>query len=140
MIILFSLNAYCSDSKFVWNFTDIGLLFSIYKIKSSKLTRYKKLLCLNSLSVKRICICMCDVSVCRPFICIWYVNCFIVYDFDEVCQFAETISKFGSGMFLLVQVMLLLDFVHGWNDKWVGYDEQFWLVLGFAFLFLFFLL
>ena len=62
----------------------------------------------------------------------------IVYDFDEVCQFAETISKFGSGMFLLVQVMLLLDFVHGWNDKWVGYDEQFWLVLGFAFLFLFF--
>ena len=47
---------------------------------------------------------------------------------------AETISKFGSGMFLLVQVVLLLDFVHGWNDKWVGYDEQFWLVLGFAIL------
>jgi len=36
-------------------------------------------------------------------------------------------------MFLLVQVMLLLDFVHGWNDKWVGFDEQFWLVLGFDF-------
>lgn len=41
---------------------------------------------------------------------------------------SETISKFGSGLFLLVQVVLLLDFVHGWNDKWVGYDEQFWLV------------
>lgn len=49
--------------------------------------------------------------------------------------FAETISKFGSGMFLLVQVVLLLDFVHGWNDKWVGYDEQFWLDFGFAVLF-----
>ncbi|KAH0851058.1 hypothetical protein HID58_095015 [Brassica napus] len=23
-------------------------------------------------------------------------------------------------------VVLLLDFVHGWNDTWVGYDEQFW--------------
>lgn len=39
---------------------------------------------------------------------------------------AEATSKFGSGLFLLVQVVLLLDFVHGWNDKWVGYDEQFW--------------
>ncbi|KAE9467666.1 hypothetical protein C3L33_00425, partial [Rhododendron williamsianum] len=38
----------------------------------------------------------------------------------------ETISKFGAGFFLLVQVVLLLDFVHGWNDKWVRYDEQFW--------------
>lgn len=46
-------------------------------------------------------------------------------------MFAETISKFGSGFFLLVQVVLLLDFVHGWNDKWVGYDEQFWLVYYF---------
>lgn len=27
-----------------------------------------------------------------------------------------------------MQVVLLLDFVHGWNDKWVAYDEQFWCV------------
>ncbi|KAF4388895.1 hypothetical protein G4B88_029205 [Cannabis sativa] len=39
---------------------------------------------------------------------------------------SETISKFGSGLFLLVQVVLLLDFVHRWNDTWVGYDERFW--------------
>lgn len=65
------------------------------------------------------------------FTCTWYVNYFIVYGNDEVLQYAETISKFGSGMFLLVQVMLLLDFVHGWNDKWVGFDEQFWLVFLF---------
>ncbi|KAG6415722.1 hypothetical protein SASPL_123137 [Salvia splendens] len=38
----------------------------------------------------------------------------------------ESASKFGSGLFLLVQVVLLLDFVHGWNEKWVGYDEKFW--------------
>ncbi|CAH2037397.1 unnamed protein product [Thlaspi arvense] len=38
----------------------------------------------------------------------------------------ESMSKFGAGFFLLVQVVLLLDFVHGWNDTWVGYDEQFW--------------
>ncbi|KAF9589321.1 hypothetical protein IFM89_022648 [Coptis chinensis] len=42
--------------------------------------------------------------------------------------YAESAWKFGSGMFLLVQVVLLLDFVHGWNDSWVKKDEQFWLV------------
>ncbi|KAF9606641.1 hypothetical protein IFM89_027374 [Coptis chinensis] len=41
----------------------------------------------------------------------------------------ESGSKFGSGMFLLVQVVLLLDFVHGWNDAWVKKDEQFCLVI-----------
>lgn len=55
-----------------------------------------------------------------------------VYACDKFWLFVETISKFGSGLFLLVQVVLLLDFVHGWNDKWAGFDEQFWLVLGFA--------
>ncbi|XP_057537134.1 uncharacterized protein LOC130814894 [Amaranthus tricolor] len=43
-------------------------------------------------------------------------------------SFYEAISKFGAGLFLLVQVVLLLDFVHGWNDKWVGYNEQFWYI------------
>jgi len=51
---------------------------------------------------------------------------------NEIISFYETMSKFGSGLFLLVQVMLLLDFVHGWNDKWVGYDEQFWYVALFV--------
>ncbi|WVZ85063.1 hypothetical protein U9M48_032025 [Paspalum notatum var. saurae] len=35
-------------------------------------------------------------------------------------------AKFGSGLFLLVQVVLLLDFVYGWNENWVAEDEQFW--------------
>ncbi|KAG5249818.1 hypothetical protein OIU77_026600 [Salix suchowensis] len=47
---------------------------------------------------------------------------------NEIVSFYESASKFGSGLFLLVQVVLLLDFVHGWNDKWVGYDEKFWYV------------
>ncbi|KAL2930321.1 Serine incorporator 3 [Bienertia sinuspersici] len=44
----------------------------------------------------------------------------------------EATSKFGAGLFLFVQVVLLLDFVHGWNDKWVGYNEQFWYIALFV--------
>ncbi|KAI7985505.1 putative serine incorporator [Camellia lanceoleosa] len=51
---------------------------------------------------------------------------------NDIISFYETSSKFGSGMFLLVQVVLLLDFVHGWNDKWVKYDEQFWYIALFV--------
>ncbi|URD93716.1 Serine incorporator (Serinc) [Musa troglodytarum] len=40
----------------------------------------------------------------------------------------ETLSKFGSGFFLLVQVVILLDFTHTWNDAWVEKDEQKWYV------------
>ncbi|KAI9114906.1 hypothetical protein K1719_013919 [Acacia pycnantha] len=38
------------------------------------------------------------------------------------------LSKFGAGLFLLVQVILLLEFVHSWNDAWVEKDEQKWYV------------
>ncbi|GMN28679.1 hypothetical protein TIFTF001_046259, partial [Ficus carica] len=51
---------------------------------------------------------------------------------NEIINLYETTSKFGSGMFLLVQVILLLDFVHRWNDTWVGYDEQFWYIALFV--------
>ncbi|CAA6670270.1 unnamed protein product [Spirodela intermedia] len=56
--------------------------------------------------------------------------CFLVFLMffvpNGVVSFYEGISKFGSGLFLLVQVVLLLDFVHRWNDNWVNKDEQFW--------------
>ncbi|XP_050216502.1 uncharacterized protein LOC126667558 [Mercurialis annua] len=39
-----------------------------------------------------------------------------------------TISKFGAGLFLMVQVIILLDFTHTWNDAWVEKDEQKWYV------------
>ncbi|KAJ0514967.1 putative serine incorporator/TMS membrane protein [Helianthus annuus] len=38
------------------------------------------------------------------------------------------ISKFGAGVFLLVQVIILLDATHSWNDAWVAKDEQKWFV------------
>ncbi|KAK9144979.1 hypothetical protein Sjap_004882 [Stephania japonica] len=47
---------------------------------------------------------------------------------NGIISFYETSSKFGSGLFLLVQVVLLLDFVHEWNDRWVKKDEQFWYI------------
>lgn len=36
------------------------------------------------------------------------------------------ISKFGAGLFLLIQVIILLDCTHNWNDSWVEKDEQKW--------------
>ncbi|KAF8392482.1 hypothetical protein HHK36_022824 [Tetracentron sinense] len=40
----------------------------------------------------------------------------------------ETLAKFGSALFLLVQVIILLDFTHSWNDAWVEKDEQKWYI------------
>ncbi|KAH7353116.1 hypothetical protein KP509_19G079300 [Ceratopteris richardii] len=40
----------------------------------------------------------------------------------------ESMSKFGSGAFLLIQVILLLDFTHSWNTAWVEKDEKFWYI------------
>ncbi|XP_047341785.1 probable serine incorporator [Impatiens glandulifera] len=59
----------------------------------------------------------------------WFILVILMFFIPNgVISFYESASKFGSGLFLLVQVVLLLDFVHGWNDKWVGYDEKFWYV------------
>ncbi|KAG8490067.1 hypothetical protein CXB51_015918 [Gossypium anomalum] len=59
----------------------------------------------------------------------WFILVILMFFVpNEIISFYESASKFGAGLFLLVQVVLLLDFVHGWNDKWVGYDEQFWYV------------
>ncbi|KAB2611585.1 serine incorporator [Pyrus ussuriensis x Pyrus communis] len=65
-------------------------------------------------------------------ICWCLLVIFMFFVPNEIVSFYETFSKFGSGFFLLVQVVLLLDFVHGWNDKWVGYDEKFWYVALFV--------
>ncbi|KAI3942815.1 hypothetical protein MKW92_035147 [Papaver armeniacum] len=45
---------------------------------------------------------------------------------DVIISFYETLSKFGSGLFLLVQVIILLDATHAWNDAWVEKDERKW--------------
>ncbi|XP_072989889.1 uncharacterized protein [Typha latifolia] len=57
----------------------------------------------------------------------WCVLVFLMFFVPNgVVSFYETASKFGSGFFLLVQVVLLLDFVHGWNESWISKDENFW--------------
>ncbi|VFQ65233.1 unnamed protein product [Cuscuta campestris] len=38
------------------------------------------------------------------------------------------VSKFGAGIFLVIQVMLLLDATHSWNDSWVAKDERKWFI------------
>ncbi|PIA39270.1 hypothetical protein AQUCO_02600009v1 [Aquilegia coerulea] len=40
----------------------------------------------------------------------------------------EKISMFGSGFFLLLQVIMLLDFTYTWNDAWVEKDEKKWYI------------
>ncbi|KAL6955481.1 hypothetical protein U1Q18_050157, partial [Sarracenia purpurea var. burkii] len=45
---------------------------------------------------------------------------------NEVITIYGTLSKFGAGLFLLVQVIILLDATHSWNDAWVAKDEQKW--------------
>lgn len=47
---------------------------------------------------------------------------------NVVITIYEMLSKFGSGFFLLVQVIILLDFTHTWNDSWVAKDEQKWYI------------
>lgn len=57
----------------------------------------------------------------------WYLMSNIIIDLCSKKLLAGTISKFGAGLFLLVQVIILLDFTHSWNDAWVEKDEQKWL-------------
>ncbi|XP_031395247.1 serine incorporator 3 [Punica granatum] len=47
---------------------------------------------------------------------------------NVVISIYATISKFGAALFLLVQVLILLDFTHSWNDAWVEKDEQKWYI------------
>ncbi|GBG63476.1 hypothetical protein CBR_g38094 [Chara braunii] len=37
------------------------------------------------------------------------------------------LARFGSGVFLLIQVVLLLDFMYTWNESWVSADDERWL-------------
>ncbi|XP_057466982.1 uncharacterized protein LOC130756474 [Actinidia eriantha] len=45
---------------------------------------------------------------------------------NVVISIYGTLSTFGAGLFLLVQVLILLDATHSWNDSWVAKDEQKW--------------
>ncbi|CAJ1962377.1 unnamed protein product [Sphenostylis stenocarpa] len=47
---------------------------------------------------------------------------------DAIILVYGFIAKFGAGLFLLIQVIILLDFTHSWNDAWVEKDEQKWYI------------
>jgi len=42
------------------------------------------------------------------------------------------VAKAGSAIFLLVQVLILLDFAYEWNENWVARDEDRWFAALFA--------
>ena len=41
---------------------------------------------------------------------------------------AGWVARVGSGMFLCVQILMLLDFVVAWNDAWVDKEDERWAV------------
>ncbi|TXG71938.1 hypothetical protein EZV62_000517 [Acer yangbiense] len=71
-----------------------------------------------------------DYAVPFPDLICTFSCVYVIPSRDQPVQtlLAGIISKFGAGLFLLVQVLLLLDFVHTWNDSWVAKDEQKWYI------------
>lgn len=62
-------------------------------------------------------------------IIIWALLIILVFFFpNALTSVYGILSKFGAGFFLLVQVIILLDATHTWNDSWVAKDEQKWYI------------
>uniref|UniRef100_A0A7C8YDR7 Serine incorporator n=1 Tax=Opuntia streptacantha TaxID=393608 RepID=A0A7C8YDR7_OPUST len=62
-------------------------------------------------------------------IIIWFLLIVLMFFMPNVViDIYGLLSKFGAGLFLLVQVVMLLDFTYTWNDAWVAKDEQKWYV------------
>ncbi|XP_021757069.1 serine incorporator 3-like [Chenopodium quinoa] len=58
---------------------------------------------------------------------IWFLVIVLMFFMPNVVvDIYGILSKFGAGLFLLVQVILLLDFTYTWNDAWVEKDEHKW--------------
>jgi len=45
---------------------------------------------------------------------------------NESMEVYSAFSRFGSGFFLVIQMMILLDFTHAWNDAWVSKEHYGW--------------
>lgn len=59
----------------------------------------------------------------------WFIVIVLMFFLpNAVVSVYGVLSIFGSGVFLLIQVIILLDFTHNWNSAWVAKDEQFWYV------------
>eukprot|EP00899_Mesostigma_viride_P008524 jgi/Mesvir1/17673/Mv01372-RA.1 len=56
-------------------------------------------------------------------------GCFCALPFlvpDAIISKYGTLAAFGGGLFLLVQMLILLDFVYEWNAAWVARDAPRW--------------
>ena len=54
------------------------------------------------------------------------MNVFPFFLPNESMEVYSMFSRFGSGFFLVIQMMLLLDFTHAWNDSWVSKEHYGW--------------
>ena len=51
-------------------------------------------------------------------------SCNFLTDMSSIA--AGWVARVGSGMFLCVQILMLLDFVVAWNDAWVDKEDERW--------------
>lgn len=54
------------------------------------------------------------------------MNAFPFFLPNESMEVYSMFSRFGSGFFLVIQMTLLLDFTHAWNDSWVSKEHYGW--------------
>ncbi|CAH9146208.1 unnamed protein product [Cuscuta epithymum] len=60
---------------------------------------------------------------------VWVVLLILMFFLpNTMINFYAIISKFGAGLFLVIQVILLLDATLSWNDAWVAKDERKWYI------------
>jgi len=45
---------------------------------------------------------------------------------NESMEVYSAFARFGSGVFLIIQMLILLDFTHAWNDAWVSKEHYGW--------------
>ncbi|MCO5579600.1 hypothetical protein L7F22_033457 [Adiantum nelumboides] len=59
----------------------------------------------------------------------WFLSSILMFFLPNgVITAYGILSIFDSSLFLLVQMLILLDLTHNWNAAWVAKDEQFWYV------------
>lgn len=56
---------------------------------------------------------------------LWLVFCTLPFFFpNELVNAYGWAARFGAGIFLVIQMIILLDFVQCWNETWVGWGEE----------------
>ena len=55
---------------------------------------------------------MCVMEVGQCFVCVCIISAWMV------------IGMIGAFLFILIQLVLIVDFAHAWNEKWIGKYED----------------